>query len=367
LLLTFALIPVVIWCVLLGLRGGFWRIGKQLAPRTLPEAPLRSLAVVIPARDEAEHIGQTVSALKAQDYPGLARIFVVDDNSSDGTAEAASQAGATVISGKPLVPGWTGKLWAVAQGVEAASSYTPDFFLFTDADISHDRHSLSELVAIAENGRYDLTSFMVKLKCESFAERALIPAFVFFFLMLYPPRRQSTVGAAGGCVLIGSDALRKIGGVAAIRSEVIDDCALAKTVKRSGGRVWMGLTNERRSERSYKTFGEIGRMISRTAFNQLNHSGLLLAGTVAGLFLTYLLPLALLCSGHSTLAFSGGAAWLLMSIAYLPMVRFYKLRPIWSLGLPFVAAFYAGATVHSALQYWSGRGGQWKGRAQDVG
>jgi hopene-associated glycosyltransferase HpnB len=365
-LLFIALIPVVIWCVLLFARSGFWRVAKHLPPDDLP-APAKSVAVVIPARDEAAHIGKTVSSLRAQDFPAPLHIFVVDDNSSDKTAQAAEAAGATVIAGKPLEPGWTGKLWALSQGIAAAEELQPNFLLFTDADITHHRHSLSELVAIAESGPYDLTSFMVKLACRTAAERALIPAFVFFFLMLYPPGKQTTVGAAGGCILIRPEALQKIGGISAIRAEVIDDCSLARAIKNSGGRVWMGLTADRRSERSYATFGEIGRMISRTAFNQLNHSTLLLAGTVLGLILSYIVPVLLLFSGNRNLVLLGATAWLMMSGAYLPMVRFYNRSPLWSLALPLIALFYAGATVHSAIEYWMGRGGYWKGRAQDPG
>lgn len=334
-------------------------------PPTVPAAPARSVAVIIPARDEAEHIGRTVSSLRAQRYQGSVRIFVVDDNSSDATSQMAGAAGATVIAGAPLQAGWTGKLWALSQGIAAAEAIEPDFLLFTDADITHGPESLAELVSISESGNYALTSFMVKLACQTLAERTLIPAFVFFFLLLYPPGNQATVGAAGGCILIRRESLQRIGGVAAIRSEVIDDCALARVIKQSGGRVWMGLTDSRRSERSYGSFGEIGRMISRTAFNQLNHSPVLLAGTLAGLFVTYVFPVALVVSRHRSAALLGCFAWLLMSLAYLPMVRFYRRSPLWSLALPFIATFYAAATVHSALRYWTGRGGYWKGRSQD--
>ena len=212
---------------------------------------------------------------------------------------------------------------------------------------------------------------MVKLACGTTAEKALIPAFVFFFLKLYPPKwigseRHKTAGAAGGCVLIRPEALRAIGGIAAIRKEVIDDCALARAVKRGGGRIWMGLTSETRSIRSYGGLGEIGRMISRTAFNQLHHSTVLLAGAVIGLFFTYLLPPLLLLSGAPPAMILGAAAWLLMSAAYWPMVRFYKRSPLWSFALPLIALFYMGATLHSAVQYWRGQGGAWKGRAQDL-
>jgi hopene-associated glycosyltransferase HpnB len=230
---------------------------------------------------------------------------------------------------------------------------------------------VAELVGIAETGGYDLVSYMVKLACVSFAEKALIPAFVFFFFMLYPPKWISSgpskvAGAAGGCMLIRPEALAKAGGFGAIRNTIIDDCALARIVKRSGGRIWLGLTRTTASNRSYGSFGEIGRMISRTAFHQLNHSTLLLAGTVVGLVITYLLPVALIFSGSSIAAIEGIIAWLLMSIAYLPIVRFYGRSWPWACTLPIVACFYLAATVQSAVQYWRGKGGEWKGRTQDL-
>jgi hopene-associated glycosyltransferase HpnB len=259
---------------------------------------------------------------------------------------------------------------AVAQGVEQAVAMNPDYLLLTDADIHHDLRNVSRLIAIAEQGDFDLVSLMVKLESRSLAERALIPAFVFFFFLLYPPAwignsRRKTAGAAGGCMLVRPERLRRAGGIAAIRSEIIDDCALALIIKRSGGRVWLGLAEHTRSTRSYKSFGEIERMISRTAFNQLNHSVLLLAGTLTGLAITYLLPVFCIFSGRLDCALLGAAAWLLMTLAYLPMVRFYQLNPLWSLSLPAVAIFYGAATAHSAIKFWSGRGGEWKGRAQD--
>ncbi len=375
-----AAIPIVIWCVLLLGRGGFWRVRTQLAPRTAAaNTGGGRVAVIIPARDEAAHIGETVAGLIQQDYTGDWHIFVVDDNSSDGTAHVAQEAARllnadyklTVLRGRPLPSGWTGKLWALSQGINEALSSSPDFLLFTDADILHGPHSLTELVMLAQTGNHDLVSFMVKLRCETLAERTLIPAFVFFFFLLYPPRwiasnRHRTAGAAGGCVLIRPERLTRIGGIAAIANQVIDDCALAKSVKKSGGRVWLGLTEHRFSLRTYGSFGEVGRMISRTAFNQLQHSALLLAGTIVGLLVVYVLPIALLLSGRLPLVIAGALAWTLMSLAYAPMVRFYDRSLAWALALPFVALFYSGATVHSAIQYWAGRGGQWKGRAQDA-
>jgi hopene-associated glycosyltransferase HpnB len=328
--------------------------------------PRHSVTAVIPARNEADVVAQAIGSLAAQDYPGEFRIVLVDDDSADGTADIARRAvpsgRLTVLRAAPLPPGWTGKLWAVSQGIEQAG--TPDYLLLTDADIVHPPENLSELAARAESG-YDLVSYMAKLKCGSLAERALIPAFVFFFFMLYPPAwirnpRRKTAGAAGGCILMRRSMLERIGGIAAIRGELIDDCALARAVKQAGGRVWLGLSENTRSIRGYAAFGEIGRMISRTAFTQLGYSPLLLAGTVLGLAMAYWLPVALTLAGQPL----GAAAWLLMSICYRPALRFYGRSPLWAPLLPVIAAFYMGCTVHSALQYWRGAGGLWKGRAQ---
>jgi hopene-associated glycosyltransferase HpnB len=377
--LVAAAIPVAIWAFLLTARGGFWRVSRNLPPRAEARWEDRKIAVVIPARDEEAVIGETVRSLLTQNWTPPLHVFVVDDNSNDRTAEAAHRAAEalersfqlTVLSGKPLAPGWTGKLWALSQGVEKALNTRPDFLLFTDADIQHDPDNLRSLVSIAEGNGYDLASFMVKLSCGTFAEKALIPAFVFFFFQLYPPvwirsQAQRTAGAAGGCVLIRPAALLSIGGLAAIRSAVIDDCALARAVKRKGGQVWLGLTPTTHSTRIYSSFGEVGAMIARTAFNQLHHSSLLLVGTLFGLFFTYLLPVILLFSGHLTLVLLGSAAYSLMTIAYWPMVRFYGLPGYWAAALPLAAVFYMGATVASAIRYWKGVGGSWKGRAQDL-
>ena len=401
--LTAGVACVAIWVYLLVGHGNFWRLPLSPAPGAPSSSPdfgdrvgkPRTVAVVIPARNEADVIGRAVASLLHQREPTLSptageedgapweggapglsiRIFVVDDNSSDGTAEAARRAAAgdgrvMVIAGQPLPAGWAGKLWAVQQGVEQALAVRPNFLLLTDADIDHDPDNVGCLARLAESGGYDIASYMVKLHCSSFAERLLIPAFVFFFFMLYPPewirdRQRKTAGAAGGCILIRPAALARIGGIEAIRQEIIDDCALARAVKRSGGRVWLGASGSTHSVRPYETFGEIERMIARTAFNQLHHSFWLLLGTIVGMLLIYLLPLALILSGSSRLAIVGALAYALMSATYLPMVRFYRLNPLWALTLPFSAAFYTFATVHSAVKYWGGHGGQWKGRAQD--
>jgi len=386
LLVAISAVPLLIWIYLLTARGGFWCVSKNLAtPDGARELPARRVVVVIPARNEAALIGDSVASLLDQTFPASLELIVVDDGSTDGTAEAARAAAVccgkasqlTIVAARPLgaarplAPGWTGKLWALSQGIERAALRNPDYLLFTDADIHHGPASIRELVAIAESRRHDLVSYMVKLECLSAPEKALIPAFVYFFLQLYPPawiRNETarTAAAAGGCILIRPEALRRIGGLAVIRSEVIDDCALARHVKRSGGRVWLGLATDTRSLRSYGSFAAIGRMISRTAFRQLRHSILLLAVTVVGLFATYLLPLVLIASGKRLPALLGAVAWLLMSASYLPMLRYYGRSISWSLTLPLVALFYMGATLHSAVQYARGRGGEWKGRAQDV-
>lgn len=376
---------VATWCYLVGGRGWFWRVGGQIIPPA-EAAPLPyRVAVVIPARNEAESIGRAVESLLRQRFQGTIDIVLVDDASTDQTVAAARAAarrcGAdsplTVIEGRPLPLGWSGKLWAVAQGIEcvAGAALQPHYILLTDADIVHAPDGLATLVATAERGGYDLTSVMVKLACRTRAEKLLIPAFVFFFFMLYPPRwiadrRRKFAGAAGGCMLVRPAALAAAGGIEAIRGEIIDDCALAAIIKRRGGRVYLGLTEETVSLRSYPGLGEIGDMIARTAFNQLHHSAWLLAGGLLGLTLTFLLPVICLVFGAVTgqlgPALLGGAGGVLMFVAYRPMVRFYGLGLRWTALLPVAAAFYMGATFVSAWRYWFGRGGQWKGRAQDV-
>ena len=269
-----------------------------------------------------------------------------------------------------------GKLWAMQQGLDhvLGRPTEPDFILLTDADILHPPTSLRELVAQADSGPYDLTSLMVRLSCDSPAERWLIPAFVFFFQMLYPFSRvndpsNKTAGAAGGCMLVRAPALRAVGGMTRIRGEIIDDCALAALIKRHGGSIYLGLARHTSSLRRYDSPAEIGAMIARTAFNQLGHSFWLLLATLVGLVTTYLVPVAALVWGvvadRPAVAWLGSVACLLMGVAYYPTVGFYGLGTRWVATLPLAAVFYSGASVLSALRYWSGRGGQWKGRAQD--
>ena len=364
---------VLIWLYLLFLRGMFWRL-REDEPALPPPGP-RRVAIVIPARNEAETIGRTIVSLAAQNFPGPLHIFLVDDHSVDGTAETArASAGLdllSVVAAQPLAAGWTGKTWAMAEGVRQAEPFHPDYVLFSDADIAHSPDGIAQLVARAEAGGYDLVSWMVRLRAETFAEKALIPAFVFFFFMLYPPvwtesARHKTAGAAGGCILLRWTALTRIGGIRAICGELIDDCALAKAVKSTGGKLWLGVTSKTESIRGYGTFGEIGRMISRTAFWQVRHSVVLLLGTIAGMFVTYMLPPLVLLTGQLIAMALGTLAWLLMMAAYTPSLRFYRLSPLWAPALPLIAVFYTGATVYSAIRYWTGRGGEWKGRTQDA-
>jgi hopene-associated glycosyltransferase HpnB len=368
-------ISLAIWVYLVGARGGFWRVREPQA-FSLSGVPHRRIAVIIPARDEAEVIRQAIQSLLHQTYPGPFRIFLVDDESSDGTADVARTAAQengklewlTVIRSAPRPAGWTGKLWAISEGMREARTYAADFYLLTDADVVHHPDSVSQLLARAESGAFDLVSLMVELHSQSFAERALIPAFVFFFFMLYPPRwvesnGHRTAAAAGGCILIRHNILEAVGGIARIRSEVIDDCALARVVKGGGGRLWLGITRETTSIRKYLGWKEVGQMISRSAFTQLDYSTTLLAVTCLGMLLTFLAPPILSWFGELTSAL-GLISWCLMTIAFVPTLRWYRQSPLLAPLLPLIAIFYLGATILSALQYWTGRGGAWKGRVQ---
>jgi hopene-associated glycosyltransferase HpnB len=359
--------------VLLLARGGFWLFREVIERDPIPEdASMPAVAVIIPARDEAANIGEAVRSLFASRYAGPLHVFVVDDHSSDGTSDIARQAGGdrvVVIASRALPLGWTGKLWAVAQGVEAASATAPDFVLLTDADIVHAPGNVARLVARAQRDRLDLASVMVHLHCQTLPERFTVPAFVFFFFKLYPPAwianpHSSIAGAAGGCILIRPEALARVGGIAAIRSELIDDCALARRVKSVGGRIWLSLSRDTESLRLYATFSSVREMIARTAFTQLRHSALLLAGTLAGMALIYLAPPLLLFAPDNVARALGLAAWTSMTVAYIPALRFYRQPVLLAPLLPLTAAFYTFATVESAVRYWRGSGGMWKGRVQ---
>jgi hopene-associated glycosyltransferase HpnB len=375
--LTFlAAIPLAIWIYLFLARGNFWQLREDtLEPKALENWP--SVVAVVPARNEAATISQALLSLLKQDYPGGFSIIIVDDHSEDGTGalaqKVANESGAArrvkIHSAAPLAPGWTGKLWALNEGVQLAANQSPEFLWFTDGDIEHAPDTLRRLVSRAETESLDLASLMVLLQAKTIPERLLIPPFLYFFLMLYPPRwiadpNVSTAGAAGGCILLRRNVLAPIGGLAAIRGEVIDDCALAGAVKKNGGRIWMGLTRASVSLRSYGTFAEIRDLIARAAFTQLHFSFVFLVFALAGLLATFFSPWILFFAYP-------GEAWVLVDTAialmiatFLVTVRFYNLSAAWALTLPVAAVFYAYATCVSAARYWLGRGGQWKGRAQ---
>jgi hopene-associated glycosyltransferase HpnB len=331
---------------------------------------------VVPARNEADCVGESIGSLIAQDYPGLLTVILVDDDSSDGTAEIARRAAAAhperlqIVTSAGPAAGWTGKIAAVNRGVDAAEALPtrPEYLLMTDADISHAPDSIRWLVAHAQRGGLALTSLMAKLRCDSLVERIHVPAFIFFFQMLYPfgwvNRASSpTAAAAGGCMLVRADALRHAGGIEAIRDALIDDCALAQKLK-SQGPIWLGLTDRVRSIRPYESWDDARRMISRSAYAQLGYSPLLLLGTVVGMTLTYLAPplLALFAGGWAQIL--GALAWALMAVAFQPMLRFYGMSPLWGVALPAIATLYMLYTLDSAYQYVMGRGGAWKGRVQ---
>ena len=369
-----ACLPLAIWIYLIAAHGGFWLAGERddhdqpAEPQTWPE-----VMAVVPARDEADVIARSIGSLLAQDYPGSFKVVLVDDNSSDGTAAVAENLkGAhalTTMKGAPLPAGWTGKLWAMQQGVEAATrEAAPRYLLFTDADIAHAPDNLRRLVARAEAGGLVLTSLMARLSCANAAERLLIPAFVYFFAMVYPfakvnDPRSRVAGAAGGCMLARTDALAAAGGVAAIRMAIIDDCALAAALKAEGP-IWLGLSNRATSLRPYGSIGEIGRMIARSAYAQLGYSPPVLTGALVGMILTYLAAPLEAVFAPGPWRWVGLATWALMALSFQPMLRFYRRSPLWGLLLPVIGALYSAFTLQSAIDVWRGRGGAWKGRAQ---
>ncbi|WHM34419.1 glycosyltransferase [Streptomyces sp. BPPL-273] len=364
------------WLWLLLARGFFWRTDVTLPTRREPAA-WPSVCVVVPARDEAAVLPASLPSLLAQDYPGRAEVILVDDGSTDGTGELAGELARrhgglplTVTSPGEPPAGWTGKLWAVRHGVALARAREPEFLLLTDADIAHAPDSLRALVAAAGDGGFDVVSQMARLRVVSAWERLVVPAFVYFFAQLYPfrwiARRGRTAAAAGGCVLLRTETAERARIPEAIRHAVIDDVALARAVKGAGGRVWLGLAERVDSVRPYPRLGDLWRMVSRSAYAQLRHNPLVLAGTVAGLVLVYLVPpLAVVVGaarGETAAALLGGAAWLVMAGTYAPMLRHYR-QPLWLAPLlPFTAFLYLLMTVDSAVRHYRGRGAAWKGR-----
>jgi hopene-associated glycosyltransferase HpnB len=362
-----ALISLLIWLYLFFAHGRFWQSAPQLPPANPPELP--DVDIIVPARDEAHTIAPVIASLLAQDYAGKFRVILVDDNSTDGTASlAGTAANLEVISLKSKPEGWSGKLWALSRGV--AASHAP-LLLFTDADIVHDPRHLSSLVAKLLQSRLDMVSEMVRLNCTSLAERALVPAFVYFFQMLYPfgrvnDPRSPVAAAAGGTVLIRREALERSGGIDAIKNALIDDVALAKSVKRSGS-IFLGHSGLAASIRPYPNFADIWHMISRTAFTQLRYSAITLALTLAGLTLVWLVPVAAVLLGHGWEFAFGLAAFGLSALSYLPTLARYGRSRLWALALPLIALFYMAATVDSAMNYWRGQGARWKRRAYGSG
>ncbi len=424
-----AALAAVAWLVLLLGRGGFWRADQRLPP---PEpgvsgvsgvygdsgdsgpAPWPEVVAVVPARNEAAILPVTLPALLGQDYPGPFSVILVDDGSSDGTGEVAAAIGAAaarrlralrrlrVLPGAPPPPGWAGKPWAMAQGLDAAGlsraardsgvsgpvgPETPEsandagYVLFTDADIAWGPGTLSALVAAAEAGRRDLTSQMVLLRTETRWEKMIIPAFVYFFAQLYPFRWVNRPGgrsaaAAGGCMLVRRSALGQAGGLAPIRGALIDDVALGRLLKRppARGRIWLGLSTGIRSVRPYLGLADLWKMVARSAFTQLRYSPWLLAGTLAGLVWLYALPVASTLAGLMAIAVGGAGTgpllwvaagltgWAAMTVSYLPMLRLYRLSPLRAPLLPATAILYAAMTADSARRHYAGRGGAWKGR-----
>lgn len=367
------LLVLAIWLTLVVARGKFWAcLDTDFTPAPEP-ANWPAVVAVVPARDEAEVIARSLTSLLAQDYPGDFHVVLADDQSGDGTADIAralpNAEKLRVLDGAALPPGWAGKLWAVAQGLRfARENFAPKYLLLTDADIFHEPGNLRALVSRAEAGGYGVVSLMALLRCESFAEKLLIPAFVYFFQMLYPFRwtrdpRKKTAGAAGGCMLVRDDLLEAAGGIESIKGALIDDCALGARMKRQGP-VWLGLTRSAVSLRPYPRLSDIGKMISRSAYAQLKFSPLLLAGAMMGMVLTYLAPVWLALRAPGAAGMCGALAFGLMVASFMPINRFYGLSRARAPLLPLIAAIYMVYTLRSALDYYRGRGGMWKGRAQ---
>jgi hopene-associated glycosyltransferase HpnB len=356
-----------VWLYLALGRGRFWRTSIRLPVAATEPATWPSVVAVVPSRDEAQVLPQTLPTLLAQDYPGQWQVVVVDDDSSDESAAIAASLGARVVRGTGPPSGWAGKVAAMQRGVEAAG--TPDYLLFTDADIAFPPDALRGLVTAAHANGLVLTSQMVRLRARSQWERLIVPAFVYFFAQLYPFALVNgpghTAAAAGGCMLVRHDTLVAAGGLTQIRGALIDDVALGRLLKRHG-RIWLGLTARIQSMREYPRLADLWMMVARSAYTQLRYSALLLTGTALGLLFTYVLPPVALVVGLATgaplLALLGGLGWAVMALTYAPMLRFYGVQPLAAGLLPATASLYLAMTLDSARRHFAGRGGTWKGR-----
>lgn len=378
-LLGLAIFSALIWVGLIFFHGKFWQGGPILrpAPPTPNVADIApEVTVVIPARDEAEAIETALSSLLTQDYPGKLSLILVNDRSEDETGALARALPdplnrLTVLDGADPAPGWSGKLWAVSQGVAEANRQSPaqnGYVLLTDADIVHAPAHISTLVAKAQTDALHMVSEMVELQCESLAERALVPAFVFFFALLYPFAKVNnpasrTAGAAGGTILLRRDTLAEIGGIEALRGALIDDCTLATCVKQAGGRLYLGHSCLAKSIRPYPNAQDVWNMIARTAYVQLHFSPILLVLTVIAMGVVWVMPGLLAVFGHGPARWVGLVTWAVSVASFLPTLRRFRLSPLWALTLPFVAVFYTAATIGSAINHYRGRGVVWKNRA----
>ena len=369
------ILSLIIWVFLIFFRGNFWLADQMLEADVMQLETWPSIAVVIPARNEEKYISATLQSLMAQKYPGEIDITVVNDNSTDNTVEAITRIKNERIvlsNGSDLPEGWTGKLWALSQGVNLSIRKNPsvDFYLFTDADIEHSQETLKIMVTKAERENLQLVSLMVLLNCRNIWEILLIPAFVFFFQKLYPFQwinnpKKPTAGAAGGYILVRRSALEAAGGIDAVRGEIIDDCAISRVIKQNGS-IWLGLTRNVKSLRSYIRLSEIWKMVTRTAFDQLNYSVTVLLVTIIGMIIIYLVPPFAVVWGlvfNDNLSLSLGVlCWVIMAIAYLPTQRPYQ-RPFWeTLILPVAAFLYSLMVIDSAKRHWTKRYPSWKGR-----
>jgi hopene-associated glycosyltransferase HpnB len=376
-LMIVAIVAFAAWVYLVAFHGGFWLAFRfEDLPPPAADGPWPRIVAVVPARDEAGGIARCVTSILQQPYPGSLSMILIDDQSSDGTADLAARAAAaigasdrlTVLRGQPLPSGWTGKMWAVKQGLDLAGQSSPDCVLLTDADIVYSGNVVTQLVTRMRSNNLMMASVMAQLRCESFAEKFLIPAFVFFFGMLYPfawVRRsdRSTGAAAGGCILARFDALKRAGGIESIRGALIDDCALGARLK-STGPVWLGFTHDVKSIRASDEIGDVGRMISRSAYAQLRYSLLLLLGMVVAMTVIFLSPVGLVFAADPLTRTLAAGSWVLMALAFQPTLRYYDQSPLWGVALPLIALAYMVFTLNSAYQYLRGRGGMWKGRAQ---